>query len=138
MNKSEITNFERVKEFHKVFGRTPDPETPTAPTRSVLNLRWNLITEEYNEVKEEFYPESGPVELPKVAKELCDLLYVVYGTGAQFGIDLDKCFAEVHRSNMSKLDKDGKVIRREDGKVLKSDLYTPPDMNKVLYGENNG
>ena len=67
-----------------------------------------------------------------IAKELVDLLYVVYGTGSEFGIDLDKCFAEVHRSNMTKLGDDGKPVVREDGKFLKSDRYEKPNLKRIL------
>ena len=130
------TNFEMIKEFHRVFGRTPDPKTPTIPNDDSIRLRWSLIQEEMNEVfREMFYYEGEPktnISLPKLAKELADLLYVVYGTGAAFGIDLDAVFLAVHESNMSKLDKNGKVIRREDGKVLKGPLYKEPNIEHVL------
>jgi len=128
------TNFEMVKEFHKSFLKN-DPETPidiTKETPELLNmvkLRKNLIEEEYNEV---MYELTEVESIEHIAKELVDLLYVVYGTGSEFGIDLDKCFAEVHRSNMSKLGDDGKPIVREDGKFLKSDRYEKPNLKRIL------
>lgn len=137
------TNFQKVKKFHKVFSRTKDPEVPTIPTSDSIDLRYKLITEEYKEVIEELgyrwlkeptvlrVPDFQ-ISIPKLAKELSDLEYVVHGTSAVFGIPHDAVFNEVHESNMSKLDKDGNVIRREDGKVLKSELYKPANIEKVL------
>lgn len=122
-----LTNYEKVLEFHQIFDleRHNKPQWPSPET---FRLRMDLIREEFNEVVEALTEQ----DLPHIAKELCDLLYVVYGTGVSFGIDLDTAFEEVHRSNMSKLDKDGKVLRREDGKVLKSDQYSPASMEAVL------
>lgn len=130
--------FEMVKEFHTVFGvkvaSEPDTGCPT-----LLEFRRELITEEYLEVLAELFPgydgheDPPPPDPVKLAKELCDLLYVVLGTGVSLGLDLEKCFKEVHRSNMSKLDSDGNVIRREDGKVLKSELYSPADLKPILF-----
>jgi predicted HAD superfamily Cof-like phosphohydrolase len=77
-------------------------------------------------------------DIVEVADALTDLLYVVYGAGHAFGIDLDKCFNEVHRSNMSKLGLDGKPIYREDGKVLKGQNYFDPDLITIVQGDNNG
>lgn len=128
------TNFEMVKEFHKAFLKN-DPETPIDITKetpellSMVKLRKNLIEEEYNEV---MYELTEVDSIEHIAKELVDLLYVVYGTGSEFGIDLDKCFAEVHRSNMSKLGDDGKPVVREDGKFLKSDRYEKPNLKRIL------
>jgi len=149
MSSTELTNFQKVKEFHKVFGRTKDPEVPTIPSNDSIMLRWRLISEEYQELSEELFDsiteQNGEffvtrdvikedIDLSKVAKEMADLLYVIYGTYAAIGIDADKVFTEVHRSNMSKLTKDGKVLRRDDGKVLKSDQYFPADIESVIYG----
>lgn len=128
------TNFEMVKEFHKAFLKN-DPETPIDLTKqtsdlfNMVKLRKKLIEEEFDEVMYEL-TESESIE--HIAKELVDLLYVVYGTGAEFGIDLDSCFAEVHRSNMSKLDENGKPILREDGKFLKSNKYEQPNLKRIL------
>ena len=130
------SNFSKVKEFHKVFARTKDPETPTIPCDTAITLRLDLIEEEFIEVTEELFDEVGSIkndiDIAKVAKELADLLYVVYGTAGVFGIDIDAVFARVHKSNMSKLDDDGKVLRREDGKVLKSKNYQPPDFTGLF------
>jgi predicted HAD superfamily Cof-like phosphohydrolase len=142
-----VSNFQKVKDFHRVFSRTSDPETPTIPNEDSVELRYKLITEEYKEVIEELGYVWGKepivlrdpnfkINIPKLAKELADLEYVVDGTAAVFGIPHDEVFAEVHSSNMSKLDKDGNVVRREDGKVLKSELYRPADVEKVF--KDNG
>ncbi len=122
-----LTNYEQVLEFHQTFG-LEEHHKPQWPSPETFRLRMDLIREEFNEVIKALTEE----DLPEIAKELCDLLYVTYGTGISFGIDLDEAFKEVHRSNMSKLDKDGNVLRREDGKVLKSDQYTPANMKAVL------
>ena len=131
-----LTNFQMVREFHKVFSRTKDPETPTIPCETTIKLRMDLIEEEIKEVKEELFTEGGcikrDIDISKVAKELSDAMYVILGTAAVFGIDIDAVFARVHKSNMSKLDDDGKVLRREDGKVLKSKNYQPPDFTGLF------
>ena len=75
---------------------------------------------------------ENATSIENIAKELSDLLYVVYGCADVLGIPMDECFAEVHRSNMSKLDKDGKPVLREDGKILKSELYTPANLKPIL------
>jgi len=120
-----MTNFEKVAEFMNAFGQ--DVETEPQWT-SVSELRYNLIDEELNELREALNERN----LIEVADALTDLLYVVYGAGHSFGINLDKCFEEVHNSNMSKLGEDGKPIHREDGKVLKGPNYWSPDLRKVL------
>ena len=123
------TNFEKVKEFHQTFG-IESLDSPTFPSDRIQKLRIELIREEFEELKEAIADN----DIVEVADALTDILYVVYGAGDAFGIDLDKCFNEVHRSNMSKLTKDGEVVRREsDGKVLKSDQFSPPDLSKVLF-----
>jgi predicted HAD superfamily Cof-like phosphohydrolase len=91
-------------------------------------LREKLIEEEFWELKQAF--SEGDVVA--YADAVADLLYVVYGTADEAGIDVDAVFAEVHRSNMSKVGADGKVLRREDGKILKPDTYSPPDVESVL------
>jgi predicted HAD superfamily Cof-like phosphohydrolase len=116
-----------VKEFHRVFGH-PIASIPEFPTEELRTLRLDLISEERNELLD----AEVRKDIVAVADALSDLLYVVYGTGLVYGIDLDKTFNEVHRSNMSKLGADGKPIYREDGKVLKGPNYTPPDLKKVL------
>lgn len=123
-----MTNFEKVAEFMYAFGQ--DVETRPGWT-SVSELRYELIREELEELREAL---DGR-DLIGVADALTDLLYVVYGAGHSFGIPLDKCFEEVHNSNMSKLGEDGKPIYREDGKVLKGPNYWQPNLKRVLYGD---
>ena len=138
--KDLTTNFQKVKEFHEVFARSKDPETPTVPCETAIKLRMDLMEEELNEVEEELFDFDKTegiqvkknIDIAKVAKELADLLYVTLGTAAVFGIDIDEVFSRVHKSNMSKLDDDGKVLRREDGKVLKSKNYQPPDFTGLF------
>lgn len=127
------TNFQMVGEFMKTFGQEVKT-SPEIPDRSVCEFRIKLIKEEFEEVVYAllYSNKEGKDLVAEVAQELTDLLYVVYGAGHAFGIDLDKCFAEVQRSNMSKLGDDGKPIKREDGKILKGNNYTLPDMKKVL------
>lgn len=130
LKKERRTNQERVHEFHEVYGCTiGDPENPGINEDSGI-LRLKLITEEFNEVQDAF--ENGTLE--EIAKELTDLLYVVYGTGVDMGLDLDECFRRVHASNMSKLGPDGKPIYNEFGKVLKGENYQPPDLTEVADG----
>jgi len=123
-----MTNFQLVREFMKTFDQDVKnkPDLADHKTRA---LRLDLIYEEYKELEDAMAEQH----LEGVADALTDILYVVYGAGHAFGIDLDTCFAEVHRSNMSKLDANGQVIRREDGKVMKSDLYSPPDLKSILF-----
>jgi predicted HAD superfamily Cof-like phosphohydrolase len=119
------TNFDRVREFNTVYGQIVDnPELDPA----TVSLRLKLIDEECKEVIEAF--QKG--DRLEIAKELTDLLYVVYGVGVTFGIDLDACFEEVHNSNMSKLGIDGKPIYREDGKILKGPNYRPADLTGIV------
>ena len=124
------TNFERVKEFMKSFGQEVKSK-PKWPKEDTMELRIDLIEEELGEFKDAILSADGT--LVDVADALSDLLYVVYGAGHSFGIDLDDCFAEVHRSNMSKLGEDGKPIYREDVKVLKGPNFSEPDLISVLY-----
>ncbi len=112
---------------------------PAVPDIDIIELRLNLINEEFIELvnaaqesREEDENVSQKDKLIDVADALADLLYVVYGAGHAFGLDLDECFTEVHESNMSKFDK-GKPIYREDGKVLKSDTYIPPNLGEILF-----
>ena len=122
------TNFELVGDFMEAFGQLVEPE-PIIPDDTIVDLRVDLIAEEFLELREAIVNE----DIVEIADALTDLLYVVYGAGHAFGIDLDECFLEVHASNMSKLDNDGQPIYREDGKVLKSDNYFKPNLASVLY-----
>lgn len=122
-----MTNFKDVGTFMETFGQEvrTKPEFPDAGT---VALRIELIGEELNE----FWDACEQKDIVGVADALADILYVTYGAGHAFGVDLDKCFAEVQRSNMSKLGEDGKPIYREDGKVLKGPNYSEPDLKSVL------
>ena len=124
------TNFQRVKEFMKSFGQEVKSK-PAWPHWETMDLRIDLIQEELGELKDAIVDGDGT--LVDVADALSDLLYVVYGAGHSFGINLDNCFTEVHRSNMSKLSEDGKPIYREDGKVLKGPNFSEPDLTSILF-----
>jgi|TARA_B100001964_G_scaffold138314_1_gene152571 predicted HAD superfamily Cof-like phosphohydrolase len=103
-------------------------DKPGFPTTKITQLRYSLIKEELNELKEAIDKNN----LKEVADALTDILYVTYGAGHSFGIDLDACFTEVQSSNMSKLGKDGKPIYNEHGKVLKGPKYFKPDLSKFV------
>ena len=122
-----MTNFEKVGLFMTTFGQEVKKK-PSLSTDKINNLRSNLIEEELNEFKEAISKK----DLKEVADALTDILYVTYGAGHAFGIDLDKCFDEVQNSNMSKLGNDGKPIYNEHGKVMKGPNYFKPDLNKFL------
>jgi predicted HAD superfamily Cof-like phosphohydrolase len=139
----QLTMFEMVQEFHRAFNKVKDPEVPTIPSKDITLLRFSLIKEEFIETLEEMGLylfdkninvgiSDKQIDLTKLAKELADLLYVVLGTAAAYGIPIDDVYREVHRSNMSKLGADGKPVYREDGKVLKGPNYTPADVETVL------
>jgi len=120
-----MTNFEKVAEFMNAFGQTVETE----PTwTSVSELRYSLIEEELKELRQALIER----DIVEVADALTDLLYVVYGAGHSFGIDLNKCFDEVNSSNMTKLGPEGKPIYREDGKVMKGPGYRAPDLKTLL------
>ena len=122
-----MSNFNKVKSFMKTFGQ--DVKTkPSLSTDKINSLRYDLIKEELDELKVAM--ESK--DLLEVADALTDILYVTYGAGHAFGIDLDKCFKEVQNSNMSKLDENGRPIYNEKGKVMKGPKYFKPDLNKFL------
>ena len=126
-----MTNFEKVREFHLVMGQ-PARAIPALETNPVvIKLRQDLIEEEFDELRDAV-EESDIVE---IADALTDLLYVIYGAGWIYGIDLDATFAEVHRSNMSKLGEDGKPIYREDGKIMKGPNFFKPNLVKVLEAQ---
>ena len=122
-----MTNFEKVGLFMKTFGQEVKIKACLS-TEKINELRISLISEELEEFKEAIKNN----DLKEVADALTDILYVTYGAGHAFGINLDKCFEEVQQSNMSKLNKDGKPIYNEAGKVMKGPLYFKPDLNKFL------
>ena len=155
-----MSNYTDVKTFMTVFGQNV-PNEVIVPDLGILKLRMKLIIEEVQEFYEAILANNissgyGPipdiffgfnminkgieslteqdidVDIVAAADAMTDINYINEGSGVAFGIDLDKCFAEVQRSNMSKLDANGNPICREDGKILKSELYSPPDLTKVL------
>ena len=121
------TNFELVEDFMEAMGQEVNV-IPTFPEEEIQRLRLDLIEEELDEL----HYAIDNKDMVEIADALGDLLYVVYGAGHAFGIDLDECFKEIHASNMSKLGPDGKPIKREDGKVLKPDTFFPPDLKSIL------
>jgi len=121
------TNFEKVIQFMNTFGQEVK-RRPAWPDVTTKHLRVDLIEEELNELKEAIADD----DLVAVADALTDILYVTYGAGAAFGINLDTCFHEVHSSNMSKLGEDGKPVYREDGKVMKGPDYREPDLKTIV------
>ena len=122
-----MTNFNKVGEFMKTFGQEVKNK-PSLSTEKINQLRISLIQEELSELKE----AMDNKDLLEVADALTDLLYVTYGAGHAFGIDLDKCFDEVQNSNMSKLGEDGKPIYNEFGKVMKGPNYFKPNLGKFI------
>tara|TARA_B110000263_G_scaffold183355_1_gene160948 strand:- start:70 stop:441 length:372 start_codon:yes stop_codon:yes gene_type:complete len=122
-----MTNFKKVKTFMQTFGQEVKSH-PNFSTDKVNKLRYDLIKEELDELKDALDNK----DFLEVADALTDILYVTYGAGHAFGIDLDKCFEEVQNSNMSKLDKNGKPIYNENGKVMKGPKYFKPDLSKFL------
>ena len=122
-----MTNFEKVGLFMKTFGQEVKTK-PSFSTDKINKLRLDLIKEELEELKE----AMNNKDLLEVADALTDILYVTYGAGHAFGIDLDKCFEEVQRSNMSKLGEDGKPIYNNQGKVMKGPNYFKPDLSKFI------
>ena len=122
-----MTNFEKVGLFMKTFGQEVKIKAGLS-TKKINELRISLINEELEEFKEAIKNN----DLKEVADALTDILYVTYGAGHAFGINLDKCFEEVQQSNMSKLSEDGKPIYNEAGKVMKGPKYFKPDLNKFL------
>ena len=125
--RADVSNFELVGDFMEAFGQQVELE-PTWPDFNTRELRLDLIQEELDELAQAMEDR----DMVQIADALTDLLYVVYGAGHAFGIDLDECFQEVHSSNMSKLGPNGKPIHREDGKVMKGPGYYEPDLESIL------
>lgn len=125
---TDTTNFHKVIEFHQAFGASLSPTPQLNFDPDLINLRLNLIDEEYNELLDGLNAK----DIVEVADALTDLLYVIYGFGCSLGIDLDKTFEEVHKSNMTKLGPDGKVERRPDGKITKGKSFVAPNLRDVL------
>ena len=122
-----MTNFDKVGKFMKTFGQEVR-DKPSLSTEKINNLRVSLIEEEFKELKDAIKNN----DLLEVADALTDILYVTYGAGHAFGINLDECFNEVQNSNMSKLGEDGKPIYNENGKVMKGPKYFKPNLNKII------
>ena len=122
-----MTNFTSVKKFMETFGQ--DVKTKADfPSEKIIKLRYDLIKEELDEFDKAIKEKN----LKEIADSLTDILYVTYGAGHSFGINLDKCFDEVQKSNMSKLGGDGKPIYNEAGKVMKGPNYFKPNLKKFL------
>ena len=122
-----MTNFEKVGVFMKTFGQDVK-QSPSFSTDKINELRISLIKEELNELIE----AMNKKDLVELADALTDILYVTYGAGHAFGVNLDKCFEEVQNSNMSKLDSNGKPIYNDNGKVMKGPNYFKPDLSKYI------
>ena len=122
-----MSNFEDVKIFMETFGQRVRT-TPQFPDQKTMRLRLDLIKEELKELEE----AMNNKDLKEIADALTDILYVTYGAGYAYGINLDKCFKEVQRANMSKLGKDGKPIFNENGKVMKGPNYKKPDLKQFV------
>ena len=122
-----MTNFESVRKFMETFGQEIK-ENAEFPKEKITSLRYDLIKEELDELKEAM--ENNDIK--EVADALTDILYVTYGAGHAFGINLDKCFEEVQNSNMSKLGSDGKPIYNDKGKVMKGPSYFKPNLTKFV------
>jgi predicted HAD superfamily Cof-like phosphohydrolase len=131
-----VTNFDKVREFHETFGADINKPVKAGDEayKALCELRCALIDEEYHE---ELQPAMEAGDIVEMADALADILYVTYGCAVAFGIPIDECFAEVHRSNMSKTGPDGKALRREDGKILKGPNYFRPNLAAILrkYGK---
>jgi len=122
-----MTNFESVKKFMQTFGQEVRTSA-SFPNDKIISLRLDLIREELLELQEAIENK----DIKEVADALTDILYVTYGAGHAFGVNLDKCFQEVQNSNMSKLGSDGKPIYNEHGKVMKGPDYFKPDLSKFV------
>ena len=122
-----MSNFDDVKTFMQTFGQEVKIKAEF-PKETIVKLRYDLIKEELNELQNAIKTKN----LKEIADALTDILYVTYGAGHAYGIDLDKCFKEVQKSNMSKLGEDGKPIYNEKGKVMKGPQYFKPNLKKFL------
>jgi predicted HAD superfamily Cof-like phosphohydrolase len=122
-----MSNFQSVKKFMQTFGQEVKIKAEF-PNEKIIQLRYELIREELEELNQAIKDK----DIKEVADALTDILYVTYGAGHAFGVDLDKCFDEVQQSNMSKLGSDGKPIYNESGKVMKGPNYFKPNLNKFL------
>ena len=122
-----MTNFTDVKVFMETFGQMVRTK-PQFPDEKTMKLRYDLIKEELNELEHAMKTKN----LKEIADALTDILYVTYGAGFAYGIDLDKCFKEVQRANMSKLGKDDKPIYNEKGKVMKGPNYLEPNLKQFV------
>ena len=122
-----MSNFKEVKIFMETFGQMVRIK-PQFPDEKTMQLRLDLIKEELNELEIAMKTKN----LKEVADALTDILYVTYGAGYAYGVDLDQCFKEVQRANMSKLGEDGKPIYNDQGKVMKGPNYTKPDLSKFV------
>ncbi len=125
--KKFMSNFDEVKKFMETFGQMVKTK-PQFPDEKTMQLRCDLIKEELNELEEAMKTKN----LKEIADALTDILYVTYGAGYAYGINLDKCFKEVQRANMSKLGKDGKPIYNEKGKVMKGPNYSSPNLKQFV------
>lgn len=137
---------QKVREFHERFDTTVS-NAPNFPGADVMFLRCNLIREELQELEgsifgmnllmaegyNEWFGRTADDVMVEIADALGDLLYVVYGTAVSCGIDMEPIFNEIHRSNMTKVPADGKIVYREDGKVIKPDTYDPPRLESILH-----
>lgn len=124
---SDMSNFNKVKTFMNTYGQDVK-EKAEFPDNKIVQLRIDLIEEELNELKEAIKNK----DIVEVADALTDILYVTYGAGHSFGVNLDECFDEVQRSNMSKLGEDGKPIYNDSGKVMKGPNYFAPNLKKIV------
>lgn len=122
-----MSNFEDVKIFMETFGQIVRTK-PQFPDKKTMQLRYDLINEELRELEQAMKTKN----LKEIADALADILYVTYGAGYAYGIDLDKCFKEVQRANMSKLGNDGKPIYNEKGKVMKGPNYLEPNLKQFV------
>ncbi len=122
-----MSNFKKVKKFMSTYGQEIK-EKAQFPDNKIVQLRINLIEEELNELKDAIKNN----DIVEVADALTDILYVTYGAGHSFGVDLDKCFDEVQNSNMSKLGENGKPIYNDSGKVMKGPNYFAPNLKKII------
>ena len=122
-----MSNFKDVEKFMKTFGQEVK-DRPGFPSDKIVKLRYDLIKEELDELQSAIKEKN----LEEIADALTDILYVTYGAGHAFGIDLDKCFSEIQKSNMSKLDKNGKPIYNDQGKVMKGPDFFEPNLKQFV------